>query len=77
MSGPGYVARLPQRCRCGGVGELHATYDLTDGIVARAAWMAICDVCGAATVSHTRWRTARKDWLDRRCPWTYREVGRE
>lgn len=74
---PDETGRLPQRCRCGGLGELCAVYDMIDGVVDRAGWLAKCLVCGASTVRHGSWRKAYADWLNRRCPQTYIEEACE
>lgn len=67
------VGRLPQRCRCGGVGELIAVYEMQNGVVDRAGWVAKCALCGASTVQHGKWKIAYADWMARRCPRTFVE----
>lgn len=48
-------------------------YNMIDGVVDRAGWIAKCLVCGASTVRHGSWRQVYADWMARRCPQTYVE----
>jgi hypothetical protein len=68
------LAKLPQRCRCGGTGQMFAVYD-TDarGVLLCAGWVAKCSICGASTLRRAKWRTAWADWLARRCPLTIQD----
>lgn len=69
-----HVVTLPQRCRCGGSGEMCAVYEVDTKESKRIGYMAKCQICGAATETRKKMRAALLDWMDRKCPSTFHDT---